>query len=169
LPATFADVLITSHALGWQLEAELREFERVVKPGGFVIHCPGTAEIPGEQEQHNCLISHEWGYRFARYREADGWKRKYWKLVSAAGPEKTPVGAGFTRKQGQYLAFINYYTKLHGQPPAEADMQAFFCTSPPSVHQMVVRLEALGLISKVSGQARTIKVLLPPDQLPELE
>jgi hypothetical protein len=26
-------------------------------------------------------------------------------------------------KQGQYLAFIYYYTKLNGRPPAEADMQ----------------------------------------------
>jgi ubiquinone/menaquinone biosynthesis C-methylase UbiE len=168
LPAGFADLLITSHALGWQLEDELREFERVVKPGGYVIHCPGTAEAQSAQEQHRRLISAEWGYRHARYREADGWKRKYWKQVSAADQRKKPAGAGFTRKQGQYLAFIHHYTKLHSRPPAEMDMQAFFRTSPPSVHQMVVRLEGLGLISRVPGQPRTIKVLIPPDQLPEL-
>lgn len=85
LPDDFANVLITSHALGWRLEDELREFERVVKPGGYVIHCPGTAESQSEEEQHRRLISTEWGYEFARYREADGWKRKYWKRVSA-GP-----------------------------------------------------------------------------------
>jgi hypothetical protein len=28
----------------------------------------------------------------------------------------------FTERQGQYLAFIYYYTKLNGRPPAEADM-----------------------------------------------
>lgn len=169
LPGDFADVLLTSHALGWQLEDELREFERVVKPGGHVIHCPGTAETQGEEEQHRRLISTNWGYKFARYRETDGWKRKYWKKVSDADPRAKPVGAAFTKKQGQYLAFIHHYTKLHGRPPAEADMQAFFRTSPPSVHQMVVRLEGLGLISKVPGQPRTIKVLLPPIQLPELD
>ncbi len=84
LPDSFADVVITSHALGWRLEAELREFERVVKPGGYVIHCPGTAENPhnkGEVEQHERLMSPEWGYEFARYRPSDGWKRKYWKRV----------------------------------------------------------------------------------------
>ena len=80
------------------------------------------------------------------------------------------VGAAkYTRKQGQYLAFIHHYTKLHGQPPAETDMAAIFQVTPPSVHQMVVKLDERGLISRVPGQARTIRVLLPPDQLPDLE
>ena len=42
----------------------------------------------------------------------------------------------FTPKQGQYLAFIYYYTKIHGRPP-EADLQRFFRVTPPVVHQMV--------------------------------
>jgi len=75
----------------------------------------------------------------------------------------------FTHKQGQYLAFIYYYTKIHKEPPAEMDMQLYFRTTPPSVHQMVVRLEALGLISRVPGVARTIKVLIPVEKLPPLE
>ena len=32
--------------------------------------------------------------------------------------------------QGQYLAFIYYYTKIHGVPPAEADIQRYFQTQP---------------------------------------
>jgi Mn-dependent DtxR family transcriptional regulator len=52
----------------------------------------------------------------------------------------------FTEKQGQYLAFIYYYTKLNGRAPAEADMQRYFRVTPPSVHQMVVTLEANCLI-----------------------
>jgi hypothetical protein len=28
----------------------------------------------------------------------------------------------YTHKQGQYLAFIYYYTKINGRPPAETDM-----------------------------------------------
>jgi precorrin-6B methylase 2 len=79
LPDASADVVITSHALGWRLEDELREFERVAMPGGYVIHCPGTDK--SEVEQHDRLTSAEWGYEFARYRESDGWKRKYWKRV----------------------------------------------------------------------------------------
>lgn len=81
LPDGAADVLITSHALGWHLEEELKEFERVVKPGGFIIHCPGTAELPDEVDQHLRLISLPWSYEYARYQEADGWKRKYWKQL----------------------------------------------------------------------------------------
>jgi len=79
LPDDSVDVLITSHALGWRLEEELREFERVVKGGGSIIHCPGTAENASGEELHSRLISSDWGYEFARYEEADGWKRKYWK------------------------------------------------------------------------------------------
>lgn len=56
-PRDPVDVLITSHALGWHLEEELREFERVVKQRGHVIHCPGTSEVPHEENQHQILIS----------------------------------------------------------------------------------------------------------------
>src|SRR3954470_20310740 len=50
----------------------------------------------------------------------------------------------FTERQGQYLAFIDAYTRVHGRPPAETDMQRHFQLSPPSVHQMVLTLERLG-------------------------
>jgi repressor LexA len=46
----------------------------------------------------------------------------------------------FTAKQGQYLAFIYYYTRIHGTPPAEADFQRFFRVTPPVVHQMIKTL-----------------------------
>jgi SAM-dependent methyltransferase len=170
LPDSFADVLITSHALGWRLEDELLEFERVVRGGGHIIHCPGTAEIESEEAQHRRLTSEDWGYQFSRYQEADGPKRKYWKQMGAALPRgPRPASEKYTQRQGQYLAFIYQYTRVHGQPPAEADMQLFFQTSPPSVHQMVIRLEERGLIARVPGQPRTIKVLLPARELPELE
>ncbi len=82
LPDDHVDVLITSHALGWCLEDELREFQRVVKMGGYIIHCPGTADNAAGEETHSQLISPDWGYEFSRYWEADGWKRKYWKQLS---------------------------------------------------------------------------------------
>jgi Mn-dependent DtxR family transcriptional regulator len=75
----------------------------------------------------------------------------------------------YTHLQGQYLAFIYYYTKIHRCAPAEADMQRYFRVSPPSVHQMVVRLEENGLIKRTPGQARSIELLLPVEQLPQLE
>ena len=75
----------------------------------------------------------------------------------------------YTPRQGQYLAFIHYYTKLNGVPPAEADMQRYFRVSPPAVHEMVKALERRGYISREPGKPRTIHVLLPRDQLPDLE
>lgn len=75
----------------------------------------------------------------------------------------------YTPRQGQYLAFIYYYTKLHGQPPAETDMQRYFRVSAPSVHQMVVMLESKGFIARVPGKARSIRLLLSRADLPDLE
>jgi len=78
-----------------------------------------------------------------------------------------PVNA-FTPKQGQYLAYIHLYTRLHRRPPAETDMQQFFRVSPPSVHQMVLTLERQGFIKRQPRTARSIEVLVDPKQLPEL-
>ncbi len=81
-----------------------------------------------------------------------------------AGPEER-----YTPKQGQYLAFIYYYTKIHGRPPAEADMQRYFRTTPPAVHSMVKQLENKGLIERTPRQARSIKLLLSREELPDLD
>lgn len=74
----------------------------------------------------------------------------------------------YTPKQGQYLAFIHAYTQVQGQPPAEADLQRYFQVSPPSVHQMILTLAERGLISREPGAARSIRILLPVEQLPPL-
>ena len=79
------------------------------------------------------------------------------------------TAASYTPLQGQYLAFIYAYTTLHRRPPAEADMQAFFRVSPPSVHQMVLQLERLRLLQRTPGAARSIALLVPPTALPPLE
>jgi SOS-response transcriptional repressor LexA len=79
-----------------------------------------------------------------------------------------PAGASFTDRQGQYLAFIHAYTRVHGRPPAEADMQRHFRVSPPSVHQMVLTLERAGLIRRKPGLARSIEVLVEAERLPVL-
>jgi DNA-binding MarR family transcriptional regulator len=47
-------------------------------------------------------------------------------------------------------------------------MQAYFATTPPSVHRMVVELETKGLISRQPGQARSIELLISPEALPIL-
>ena len=75
----------------------------------------------------------------------------------------------FTEKQGQYLAFIYAYQRLNRQAPAEIDMQRHFAVTAPTVHQTVLKLEALGLIRRTPGQARSIELLVPPEQLPILQ
>jgi repressor LexA len=76
--------------------------------------------------------------------------------------------AKFTDLQGQYLAFIQTYTMLHGVAPAEADMQRFFRVTPPTVHRMVLALEQRGLVERVPGQSRTIRLLISSDEIPKL-
>jgi DNA-binding MarR family transcriptional regulator len=75
----------------------------------------------------------------------------------------------FTPKQGQYLAFIDAYTRVNLRPPAEADIQRRFGVTPPSVHQMILSLERAGLIRRQPGIPRSIEVLVPPENLPVLE
>jgi repressor LexA len=80
-----------------------------------------------------------------------------------------PEMQDYTTKQGQYLAFIYYHTKVNGNAPAEADIQRYFGVSPPSVHQMIVTLERLGFITRVPGQSRSIRLRLTREQLPDLD
>jgi len=74
----------------------------------------------------------------------------------------------FTPKQGQYLAYIHAYTRLHRRPPAEADLRDYFQVSPPSVHQMLVTLERAGFIKRQPRVARSIELLVDPKSLPDL-
>lgn len=75
----------------------------------------------------------------------------------------------FTTKQGQYLAFIYYYTKVNGVAPAETDFRRYFGTTAPSVHQMIVKLEAAGWIQRTPGAGRSIRLRVPRSELPDLE
>jgi len=84
-------------------------------------------------------------------------------MVRLSRPAKT-----LTPKQGQYLAFIHLYTRLHRRPPAETDMQQYFRVSPPSVHQMVLTLERRGFIRRQPRTARSIELIVDPKLLPEL-
>lgn len=75
----------------------------------------------------------------------------------------------FTPKQGQYLAFIYYYTKLNGVAPAEADFTRYFGVSAPAVHLMIKKLDADGWITRTPGEARSIRLRVGREHLPDLE
>jgi DNA-binding MarR family transcriptional regulator len=87
---------------------------------------------------------------------------EFWLIAAVA------IKKAYTDKQGQFLAFIYYYSKIHGCAPSEAEMQQFFRVSPPSVHQMILTLETRGLIERTPGQARSIHLLISREELPDL-
>ena len=75
----------------------------------------------------------------------------------------------FTGKQGQYLAYLYLYRKLHRSSPSESEIAEYFQVSPPSVHQMIVKLEEKGLIAREPGVPRSVRVTVPRGEIPELE
>jgi hypothetical protein len=78
------------------------------------------------------------------------------------------IAPSFTPKQGQYLAFIYNYTKIHRRAPAELDLERYFQVSPPTIHEMIKTLERNSLIERTPGQARSIRLLVQPEHLPRL-
>jgi len=89
-------------------------------------------------------------------------------MIPMSNVNRSLPGPSFTPKQGQYLAFIYAYTRVQGRPPAEAELQRYFRVSPPSVHQMILTLERAALIRRQPGVARSIEVLVAPENLPVL-
>ena len=74
----FADITLGGHVFGDNPEEERRELERVTKPGGMVILCPGNNDK--DNLAHKVLTSN--GYSWSRFEEPEeGWKRKYWKTI----------------------------------------------------------------------------------------
>ena len=90
-------------------------------------------------------------------------------MSQKSGAARRPGAQAFTVTQGQYLAFIYAYSRMFRRAPAQADMQRHFGVSPPSVHQMVLTLERAGLIKRQPGVARSIELLVAPEQLPILK
>ena len=91
------------------------------------------------------------------------------KMNQKSGVARRPGDKRFTEKQGEYLAFIYAYSHMFRRAPAETDMQHHFRVTAPSVHQMVVTLERAGLIRRQPGVARSIQLLVPPEEIPILK
>jgi len=83
--------------------------------------------------------------------------------------EKNEAVGQFTAKQGQYLAYLHLYRKLHRFSPSESEIVEYFRVSPPSVHQMIVKLEEKELITREPGVPRSVRVTVPRGEIPELE
>ena len=81
----------------------------------------------------------------------------------------SPMTPVFTARQGEYLTFIHGFTKKFGVAPSFEEIGAHFGTTAPSVNNMIKTLCARGLLSRVPGAARSLRVLVPASQLPEGE
>ena len=89
LPDEFADITMGGHVFGETLEAEFRELERVTKPGGMIILCPGNSDADNETQTY--LVAQ--GFLWSRFEEpVDGMKRKYWKNTLHKGELSTAQG-----------------------------------------------------------------------------
>jgi SOS-response transcriptional repressor LexA len=76
------------------------------------------------------------------------------------------VPAMFTVRQGEYLSFIHSYTTKCGVAPSFEDIARHFGTAPPNVNGMIKTLERRGLLSRIPGAARSLRVLVPAEALP---
>ena len=94
-------------------------------------------------------------------------KKKSGPQRRAKKAERPP--ARFTAKQGQYLAYLYLYRKLHRYSPSESEIAEYFRVSPPSVHQMIVKLEERGLITREPGVPRSVRVTVPRSEIPQLD
>lgn len=81
----------------------------------------------------------------------------------------TAVARALTGIQGQYLAYIHYYTVVHRRPPSENEIANFLWVRGPSAHRMIIHLEEHGYLSRIPGQPRTLKVMLSRESIPDLE
>lgn len=79
LPRDYVDVLITSNAIGWKLDDELKEIERIVEPGGYVIHLTSSPNTDDPLTKH--LTKPEWQYNYSKYKNNEDMIRRYWKQV----------------------------------------------------------------------------------------
>jgi ubiquinone/menaquinone biosynthesis C-methylase UbiE len=86
LPKDSVDVLITSNAIGWSLEEELEEIERVVKPAGYAIHFFIHPKKSNSEPIHQTLTSSKWNYQFEEVDTSvfklSTYKIKYWKIIT---------------------------------------------------------------------------------------
>jgi SAM-dependent methyltransferase len=80
LPDSSIDVLMTSNAIGWNLEGELMEIERILKPGAYAIHLM-QSDVQTENPLHDMLVSTPWNYTFTRSEEAGGMALRYYKTI----------------------------------------------------------------------------------------
>ncbi len=80
LPDHSLDILITSNAIGWNLQEELEEIQRVVRPCGHTIHLL-RSDTQQENPFHEILVSSPWNYSCLQSKGQDEIKIRYFKEI----------------------------------------------------------------------------------------
>jgi SAM-dependent methyltransferase len=75
LPAGSTDVLVTNRAIGWHLQAELAEIDRVLRPGGTALHLTGPVWSPADDTLGEALTGA--GYAADVFGGGPGAQRRY--------------------------------------------------------------------------------------------
>ncbi len=65
-----------------------------------------------------------------------------------------------TKRQFEYLAFIEKYILRFGRAPAEADIKRHFLVTAPTVNQMMQTLERRGFITRQPGIPRSVQICI---------
>jgi SAM-dependent methyltransferase len=81
LPENSLDMLFTSNSIGWNIEEELQEIERVVKSNGMACHIFRMQEKLDESPLHEILVSDTWKYKFSATSDKNCIKVKYEKTI----------------------------------------------------------------------------------------
>lgn len=70
-----------------------------------------------------------------------------------------------TKRQLEYLVFIQKYFSRYGRAPAESDIERHFLVSAPSVNQMMQMLERRGFITRQPGVPRSARISIDLNKL----
>jgi hypothetical protein len=164
LEMEFEDGRLFVYAYSGDTGVSIADFERSDSEAGELLdnlysaaRRPASAMVAGHPAKLHVSIGESFG------------EDTFAVTIKPAASGATPGKWVFTPKQGQYLAYIYHYSKIHRRAPSEADLQGYFRVTPPSVHNMIIALERNGLIERTPGQARSIRLLVPPEKLPPLE
>lgn len=85
------------------------------------------------------------------------------KVCIEQAPPSEPAGKHTTRptkRQLEYLSFIDKYIQRFGGAPAEADIARHFLVSAPTVNQMIQMLERQRFITRQNGVPRSIRICI---------
>ena len=178
-PVTLLEHLC-AHVLSFgvdSIDVEYKDGREWVFAGGFGIANYASSSAEAKELRENLYAAHKKPVRTAiggkvyivKVRVFESFGEDAFEVTIKPVPKPDPsVAPSFTAKQGQYLAFIYNYSKIHNQAPSEADIERYFRVSPPSVHEMIKTLERNSLIERNPGKARSIRLLVAPEHLPRL-